>query len=125
MRFAVYGTLKRNHGNHGYLGSAKFLGVIHTDPVYTLWDGPYPIVTRGGSTSIECEVYQTDNEEEISDVFRLEGCKREQDAPGTWYTYDKITTPYGEANIFVMNEGKSGRKISIESGVWGSTRANV
>lgn len=117
--FFVYGTLKKGYGNHGRLRNAEFLGTHVTEPVYTLFDGGFPIVERGGKTSVVGEVYKATDAKTIAGVFELEGCKREQDAPGTWYTYDKIATPYGEAHIFVMNEGKGGRNTIINTGVWG------
>lgn len=117
--FFVYGTLKAGYYNNRLLKKAEFLGTHATEPVYTLFDGGFPIVERGGKTSVKGEVWKATDDETIFDVFRLEGCKREQNAPGSWYTYDKIDTPYGEAHIFVMDEGKGGRNTIINTGVWG------
>ncbi len=125
MIFAVYGTLKSAYGNHRCLGNAEFLGVFRTPPNYTLFDGGFPIVERGGNVGIECELYQTDDEKAIRSVFGLEGCDREQDSPGSWYTYDLLDTPFGQATMFVMNPGAGGRSNIIESGVWGRTRENL
>lgn len=124
--FAVYGTLKSKHGNHrGRLNKAEFLGVFRTPTSYTLLDGGFPIVERGGDTSVEVELYKTDDENAIQSVFSLEGCDREQNSPSSWYTYDLLETPFGQATMFVMNEGRSGRNKKIESGVWGITREDI
>lgn len=120
MRFFVYGTLKKGKHNNGVMGDSKFLGTAKTEPVYTLFDGGFPIVERGGNTAISGEVFETENEATINRIFNLEGCSKEQHNPRSWYDYDKIETPYGEAVIFVMNEGRSGRgqHLVLNSGVW-------
>lgn len=121
MRFFVYGTLKSGKHNNYLLRRATLLGEAKTEPVYTLFDGPYPIVTRGGSTPIVGEVFETNDEDVIDNIFSLERCSRVQGHQSNWYDFDTIETPYGEANIFVMNEGKSGRPDSkiLNSGQWG------
>lgn len=121
--FAVYGTLKGAYGNHSLLeNTSKYLGVIKTPANYTLFDGGFPVVERGGDTSIECELYETEDNATISRVFSLEGCHKEQNHPDSWYTYDKIKTEHGEAIMFVMNKGTSKRSVVIDTGVWGKTR---
>ncbi len=121
MKFGVYGTLKEKYGNHRCLGNAKFLGEFKTPANYTLFDGGFPIVERGGKTSISCEIWETDDEQSIDRVFNLEGCHKTQDHPGSWYTYDLLETPHGEVTMFVMNPGTSGRSNDriLESGIWG------
>lgn len=120
MRFFVYGTLKRGKHNNYLLSRTRYLGTAKTEPVYTLFDGGYPIIERGGTTAIYGEVFETEDEEIINQVFRLEGCSRIQHDPKSWYDFDILETPFGEANMFVMDTGKSGRGESkiLTSGVW-------
>ena len=121
MRFFVYGTLKKGKHNNYIMGDANLLGTAETAPVYSLVGGSgFPIIERGGETSVKGEVFETEDEEIISRIFRLEGCSREQHNPQSWYDYDKIETPFGEAVIFVMDKGKSGRRqdFLLKSGVW-------
>lgn len=125
--FAVYGTLKKGYGNNRLLVDAKLLGEFETPAKYTLFNGGFPVVERGGKTSVRCELYETSDKVAIDRVFSLEGCHKEQDHPQSWYTYDKLDTPYGEAVIFVMNPGQSRRTEVLESGIWhgGSMRRSI
>lgn len=46
----VYGTLKRGHHAHRYLGGARFVGVGRTGPEWTLLsNGRFPALTRAPS----------------------------------------------------------------------------
>ncbi len=118
--FFVYGTLKKGYGNHNFhLGGSKFLGEFTTEPKYTLFDGGFPVVERGGETAIQGELYLCENERQISSTFQLEGCPSQtQGDKNNWYDFDKIQTPHGEAIIFVMNKNKSGRNKILKSGIW-------
>jgi gamma-glutamylcyclotransferase (GGCT)/AIG2-like uncharacterized protein YtfP len=118
VRFAVYGTLKKNHGNNVVLGDAKYLGEYITPPEYTLYDGGFPVVERHGDTAIHCEVFETNDPEIIQDVFHLEGSSPIQHHPNNWYDWDRLNTPFGDAKIFVMDKGESGRKAIVKSGKW-------
>lgn len=117
--YFVYGTLKSQYGNHRVLGNnPKFKGEFSTKEIYTLFDGGFPVVERGGETSIKGELYLVSDKEDILNVFSLEGSTPIQGSSENWYDWDKISTPHGEAVIFVMNEGASGRKDILESGEW-------
>jgi gamma-glutamylcyclotransferase (GGCT)/AIG2-like uncharacterized protein YtfP len=116
--FFVYGTLCKGHGNHYLLENTKYYGEHNTEPIYTLYTGSFPIVERGGETSIKGQLFYTENENIIKNVFRLEGCSFEQNSPDSWYTYDLIDTPFGKAIIFVMDKGKSRRTNIVKSGKW-------
>lgn len=119
--FAVYGTLKAAYGNHRLLRTATPKGEFQTEPVYTLFDGGFPIVERGGTTSIHCELYYTDDQEVIRNVFGLEGCSSQTKGnPNNWYDIDEIDTPHGKAVIFVMDKGRGDRTRIVESGNWTS-----
>ncbi len=118
--FGVYGTLKEGFSNHEYhLGGAKFLGKFITEPKYTLFDGGFPVVERGGNTAIQGELYLVEDPEKIQATFDLEGCSsQEQGHPSNWYDFEKITTEHGEAVMFVMDKGTSGRTKTLNSGIW-------
>lgn len=117
--FAVYGTLKAAYGNHRLLRTAESLGTFKTEPVYTLFDGGFPIVEREGSTSIHCELYKTEDPAVIQNVFGLEGCSSQTKGnPNNWYDIDEIDTPHGKAIIFVMDKGISQRSRIVKSGNW-------
>jgi gamma-glutamylcyclotransferase (GGCT)/AIG2-like uncharacterized protein YtfP len=119
--FLVYGTLKAAHGNHRLIAhpTTKFLGNFVTEPKYTLFDGGFPVVERGGDTPITGELYEVEDPETIDDVFCLEGCSsKTQGHPDNWYDVEPIETPHGEAVMFVMDENKSGRRKIVESGIW-------
>lgn len=117
--YFVYGSLKSQYGNHRVLGNnPEFKGEFSTKEIYTLFDGGFPVVERGGETSIKGELYLVSDKEDILNVFSLEGSTPIQGSSENWYDWDKISTPHGEAVIFVMNEGASGRKDILESGEW-------
>jgi gamma-glutamylcyclotransferase (GGCT)/AIG2-like uncharacterized protein YtfP len=127
--FLVYGTLKGNHGNHYIIShpTTKFLGKFTSPASYTLFDGGFPVVERGGTTPITGELYEVNDENTRNRVFSLEGCMPPDKAlsvydnehsPDNWYDFDHIDTPHGKAVMFVMNEGESGRSNVIESGIW-------
>lgn len=118
--FFVYGTLKKGYGNHVYLKDAEFLGEFETPKSYTLYDGGFPIVNRGGETSIKGELYKTSDPKAIRNTFGLEGCySMTKGHPNNWYDIDYLDTPFGQAVIFVQNPGQHQRTAVIESGRWG------
>jgi gamma-glutamylcyclotransferase (GGCT)/AIG2-like uncharacterized protein YtfP len=117
---AVYGTLKKGYGNHRRIDSptTKFIGEIKTPPIYTLYDGGYPAIEREGNTSIHCELYEVNDSQVLKQVYDLEGYSGTPGKHNDFYDVDKIPTPYGEAEIFVMPKGHSGRTKIIENGKW-------
>lgn len=65
MRIFVYGTLKRDHSNHGYLRGQQFIGMAMTQPRYRLHDlGGFPgmVLDEREGTSIHGEVWEVDAE---------------------------------------------------------------
>lgn len=119
--FFVYGSLKEGSYNNYLLRGSEKLGDFTTPANYTLFDGGYPVVERGGTTSIVGELYKTTDQNIITSIFSLEGCSRIQDDPKSWYTYDVISINEKEnAIIFVMNEGCSGRseRAILTNGIW-------
>jgi gamma-glutamylcyclotransferase (GGCT)/AIG2-like uncharacterized protein YtfP len=118
--FAVYGSLKKGSYNNYLLGNSEYLGVHKTEPSYSLYDGGFPVVERDGTTPITCEVYKATDQRIINSIFSLEGCASQvQGDPNNWYDFDMINTEHGNAVMFVMDKGQSGRTTLINSGVWG------
>lgn len=117
-----YGTLCANFGNHSVIKdpTTKLLGEAETPSVYTLYAGGFPIVERGGTTSVKGEVYEINDQGVLEDVYSLEGYNGipNKDGGNNWYDVDQITTPYGKAEIFVQNAGQCNRKNEITSGDW-------
>ena len=122
FRFFVYGTLKSGYVNNRLFKNphSKKVADHVTDPIYTIYDGGFPIVTRKGTTAIHGEIWETTSQEVADNVNSLEGCTGIQHHPNNWYDFDVIETPVGPANIFVMNH--CGRTGAIESGEWGKNR---
>ena len=110
----VYGTLKKEHSNHSLLEKSKYIGKCTTDPLYTLIDlGPFPAVLDQGRGSIVGEVYKV-SEATLGDLDMLEGYPH-------LYQRHEITTHYGKAWVYTMDEDQVGRldeSMVIESGEW-------
>lgn len=113
MLVFVYGTLKKNKHNHYLLGNSKFLGTISTNPIFSLFDGPFPIAETQGSTSIHGEVYDV-NDETLEKLRILEGVDL------GWYKELKVNTDLGECIMYVQDKGRSGRTLTnlLTDGIW-------
>ncbi len=119
--YIFYGTLKSNHGNNYLLqdDGVEFLGKVVTPPNYTLFDGGYPIVERGGNTAITGELYRVTNKDVVENLNRLEGYSGVPGSDKNWYDVDTIKLENGiEAEMYVMDSGKSRRSRVLESGIW-------
>lgn len=113
---AVYGSLRKNMGNHRLLENANYLGEFKTEPIFSLYSlGGYPGLKENGETSVTMEVYEV-TPEEASRVDRLEGY-----TPGSKHNtfYDKIfiDTPYGQAGTYIYVPQIRPEAI-VESGDW-------
>lgn len=113
---AVYGSLRKNMGNHRLLENANYLGEFKTEPIFSLYSlGGYPGLKENGETSVTMEVYEV-TPEEARRVDNLEGY-----TPGSKYNdfYDKIfiNTPYGEAGTYIYVPSVNQRTL-VESGNW-------
>ncbi len=113
---AVYGTLRRNHGNYKYfLEDQKFIGEFKTEPIYTmLSNGGFPMVFLNGETSIVCEVFHVISQDTLQELDGLEGYPN-------FYNRKQVTTPWGDAWMYFINgdskEYSNGRP-EIKSGDW-------
>lgn len=115
---AVYGSLRKEMGNHPLIAEGEFLGETKTEAKYTLFSlagGGFPGIHEDGKTAITIEVYRITPEVDKR-IESLEGYT----PGGSFNMYEKKTveTEFGEASIYIFN-GKNSNKI-IESGDWKS-----
>jgi gamma-glutamylcyclotransferase (GGCT)/AIG2-like uncharacterized protein YtfP len=69
----VYGTLKRNFGNHHYLRNGEYLGKGRTQSKYAMYISGIPYVVKEQPVSfIHGELYQV-NSIQLERIDRLEG----------------------------------------------------
>lgn len=122
INLLVYGTLRVGHGNWTYLleNRSKHLGTIKTTPEYTMYNaGGFPIVSKNGNTSIECDVIQVQVQGVLDRIFQLEGFTGEIGNPRNWYDVEKIEHPeYGTCYMFVQNNENLDNLKVISSGNW-------
>ena len=113
MLVFVYGTLKKDKHNHYLWRNSKFLGTTSTEPIFALYDGPFPIVETNGSTAIHGEVYDV-NDETLERLRILEGVYQ------NWYKELEVNTDLGKCIMYVQDKGKSGRTLTnlLNDGIW-------
>lgn len=117
---AVYGTLKKGRSNHHYMRNCEFVQHFKTEPIYTMiTNGNFPIVKRGGNTSITCEIYKVTDEANLKAIYGLEGYSGVQGSVKNWYDTDTIKIDNNlTASIFVMDADKYNHLRVIESGIF-------
>lgn len=112
---AVYGTLRKELGNHSIIAKAVYLGNFSSYAGFTMYDiGAFPALVNNGCTSIEFEVYAV-NKDEAEAVDRLEGFN----GPKSYNHYEKgiISTPYGKAYYYYYKRAPENTAIVL-SGDW-------
>lgn len=116
MLISVYGTLRKDEGNHRFLRNSKFLGVSETEASYTMYNnGGFPYVCLGGNTRVTIETYEL-SEADKHGVFGLEGYTGVRNDPRNWYDTADVKTPWGNSQMFILKIHPD-LKI-IESGDW-------
>lgn len=118
MKIFVYGTLKKNHGNHRYyLEDAKFLGHAITVDKYTMYSRGIPFVTKDPFVQIHGEVYEI-TEDQLRPIDSLEGHPQ-------WYKRELISVQLEtgeiiEAWIYLNNLSEENKKVYpiIENGIY-------
>jgi gamma-glutamylcyclotransferase (GGCT)/AIG2-like uncharacterized protein YtfP len=111
----VYGSLRKEFGNHRLIKDAEYKGMFSTDPVYSLYSlGGFPGLKENGNTSVVMEVYAV-NDAEAHNVDMLEGYTPGEPA----YFYDKVNieTPWGEAGVYIY-VGNIAEDRLVKSGDW-------
>jgi group I intron endonuclease len=118
----VYGTLRKNNGNHRLIENADFLGEHATEPIYNMYSlGGFPALKLNGNTSIKGEVYAV-NASEAMRVDSLEGYSPNETP--TFYDKTTIETPWGQAGVYIY-VGQPDESRLIESGDWKEYRNNL
>lgn len=105
IQIAVYGTLKKGHGNHEYLlKDAEYVGSCKTKPNFTMYSlGGYPAVVPEGDTPITVEVYKVDKTTEEA-VNQLEGFSGSKESPANWYDRMSVETDFGSAEMYIFHQ---------------------
>lgn len=74
MKIAVYGTLKKGRGNHGFLNNCEFIGEGITKEKYGLYAMGIPyVVSTESICNVAVEVYEVPEGEILDRVDGLEG----------------------------------------------------
>lgn len=111
----VYGSLKQGFYNHSVLYGATYLGDHNTDKEFKMLDlGSYPAVVNSPECgfSIYGEVYEVDQE-------GLDRLDHLEEYPA-YYNRKTITTPYGEAWIYFIEDSSTYENSVVHSGNWGT-----
>ncbi len=113
---AVYGSLRKEMGNHRLLENANYLGEFTTPKEFSLYSlGSYPGLTQNGETGVVMEVYEV-TPQEADRIDQLEGYDPNR-KDNTFYDKITIETPYGDAGTYIYMGRVSGRDL-VESGDW-------
>lgn len=117
VKVAVYGSLRKDLYNHGWLKGAEFIGQYETEPEYCLIDcGAFPGLLKNGTTSVVMEVYEVDAEH-LRRIDSLEGYHGV--GQKNHYNREKIKSPFGEVyTYFYYNQSEMIRAKAIETGDW-------
>lgn len=100
----VYGTLRQNYGNHGFLKNAHFFGEGKTQDKFVMHcRGSVPFVSESQAISqIVGEVYEIDDNT-LAAIDQLEGCYPKRDDSGefessSWYVRKQVPIQFGEGD---------------------------
>lgn len=119
MKVFVYGTLMRGFGNWSWAlkDRAQFIGEAETSPNFTLLDlGAFPGMVEGSSV-VQGEVFEFDDDDVLRDLDRLEG------HPGM-YRRTPITVVMADGNeadveTYIYQHGRVlPSSPVVESGSW-------
>lgn len=116
MNIAVYGTLKKGFGNHGYLSNSELICVGETKEKFAMYKRGIPFVVKDEKISnIKVEVYKVDKET-LRMLDALEGHP-------AWYKREPLTIISNdgdeiEAELYFndLNESEKEKLILVENG---------
>lgn len=113
---AVYGSLRKNLGNHRLLETSEYLGEFTTKPEYSLYSlGGFPGLKEKGTTAVVMEVYSVTPQVDLR-LDMLEGYDRNSN-DNTFYDKKTIETPFGTAGVYVYVPSVQNRDLVV-SGDW-------
>jgi gamma-glutamylcyclotransferase (GGCT)/AIG2-like uncharacterized protein YtfP len=72
MLLFVYGTLKKGHANHRFMGNSKFVDHATLEGYDMYTNGYYPYITKGEG-KVTGEVWDVTDEDTLSSIRALEG----------------------------------------------------
>lgn len=116
MKIAVYGTLRKGHGNHHCLGDSPLLGTCILDGFSMVSLGGFPAIDYDPKGQVVVEVYEVDSEAEAR-CNRLEGY-----VPGakeqSFYDRVPVQTHWGEAQVYIIRGVLHESYRPVPSGNW-------
>ena len=108
---AVFGSLRKGHGNNILLQNEKFLGTTKTKDKFKMFSfGAFPGLNINGDTNIVVDVYRIKNNHTPDRLDMLEGYP-------DFYNRKKINTKFGDAWIY-FNEDNLEDRLVVENGDW-------
>jgi len=115
---AVYGSLRKNLGNHSLIEDSKYLGEEWTEDGYTMislsaFPGVYEDESGG---KVKIEIYEVDSYT-AARLDMLEGYSGE-DSSRNFYNKKIIETSHGPTYIYFINDSYRGRNNIVEGGDW-------
>lgn len=114
-KVAVYGTLKKGHGNHRLLLNAEFLGTQQVEG-FIMYDlGAFPGIKPADGGTVHVEVYEVDDNQ-MARLDRLEGYNPTYPETGL-YNRQQVATQYGDAWIYTYN-GNVHEQQHVLNGNW-------
>ena len=111
-RLFVYGSLLRGEPAHRLLAGARFVAAAETAPGFELVDlGEYPGLLRGGSGSVQGEVYAVPAEL-VPELDRYE------DHPELFTRTEIALADGSRAEAYLVSEGLARGRPRVASGSW-------
>ncbi len=119
MLLAVYGTLKKGYGNHGYLQTSKYLGTTIIPGIMWVnkWEGYPRVQTIIDQNNIDATNRVTVELYDVTAHVLYMTCRLEV---GAGYAPQPINIPdYGPAIIWASVEGPNDDSKIIDNGIYG------
>lgn len=114
IKVAVYGSLRKGHGNHGILEGSKLLGKQRLPNLEMFSLGGFPGI-RKGESSILTEVYEV-NGSTLEQLDTLEGFRH--GSSDSFYDREDVDTDFGDALIYTLQGDRYQGLPIVESGDW-------
>lgn len=113
---AVYGTLRKEKSNSYLMSGSKYLGKTRINGFKMYSMGGFPAINKNNNSSIEIEVYEITDINQLNRIYNLEGYNGIRNSSDNWYDTTDIDTVWGKAEIFYF-KNEINRK-TIEDGIW-------
>lgn len=113
-KVAVYGSLKKDFENHGWIRGSKFLGNERIEGFALHSLGLFPAAVPMKGQSIMTEVYEI-SAETLMRIDALEGHTGIRDR--SYYFRETIQTRFGDTFLYVFQKDITG-KPKVDNGWW-------